>query len=221
MKQIVKNDTGTIQPQIDSWVTKARRKEEADWGHFAQDKTDSGAHAPTKAALIGEQGHICCYCERRISAGSYHVEHFKGRARHPEFMFYYTNLHASCNGSPGTTDRCCGHKRTDQGNPDIPISPLDEKCESRFCFTGYGQIRPSEDDDQEARQTIATVGLDSPKLRGMRRAIMHALTGCYKGMEPDEFRDYVEQKLQRDESTRFPSFFTTIRQFADELLGVG
>ena len=150
MKQIVKSDTESIQKRIDSWVAKA--KGEANWGHFAEDKTDSGAYTPTKAALISEQCDICCYCERLVCKYSSHVEHFRGKGRYPELTFVYTNLHASCNGSPGTTDHCCGHKRAEQGNPDLPISPLDENCESRFSFTRRGRIIPTKDADQEARE---------------------------------------------------------------------
>jgi len=30
-----------------------------------------------KESLLAEQGHICCYCERRLSVGDLHIEHLQ------------------------------------------------------------------------------------------------------------------------------------------------
>jgi len=50
-------------------------------------------------ALMEEQGHICCYCERRLEVGDCHIEHFKpqkGKYGFPEMQLIYDNLLCSC-----------------------------------------------------------------------------------------------------------------------------
>ena len=216
MKHIVKCGQA-IQQKIDSWRAQANRRNRANWEHFRSGGGGHEIYAATKESLIKEQGAICCYCEQRIEGSSSHVEHFRGKARHPQKVFDYTNLHASCNGSANTVDHCCGHKRAEQGNPDLPISPLDTDCESRFRYTGLGKMEPAVDDDVEAENTIAALGLDSPKLRGMRRRLMIELENCLACMSEEEFSEYIDQKLSQDERGQFPEFFTTIRQYVDDL----
>lgn len=217
MKHIVKADR-KIQPLIDSWVEKAKRKNEAGWNRFSHDNAAGGIYTTTKATLLKEQGSICCYCEREIGDSSCHIEHLHGKGRFPKQMFQYENLLASCDGFPDKADHCCGHKRAQQGNPDLPISPLDANCESRFRYTGLGTIKPATEGDADAENTIAALGLNSRKLCGMRKALMHELENCVKGMSDSEFSVYVERKLQTDSNGRFPEFFTTIRQYAKDLL---
>ena len=216
MKHIVKRNQ-LIQQMIDSWLTQAKRRNQANWEHFRSEDEGHEIYAATKKSLIDEQGAICCYCEQRIEESSSHVEHFSGKARHPQKVFDYTNLHASCNGFANAVDHCCGHKRAEKGNPDLPISPLDENCESRFRYTGLGEVKPAKDKDADAENIIAALALDSPKLRGMRRRLMIELEGCLAGMSEEEFSEYIDQKLSQDEHGRFPPFFTTIRQYADDL----
>jgi len=221
MKRIVKSNDH-IQLRIKSWVARAKRKKQADWEHFSRESAGDGIHAATKQALLGEQGGICCYCERDIVGLPSHIEHFQSRDRHPQRMFDYANLHASCDGFPNKEENCCGHKRAQHRrprNPEIPVSPLDGDCETRFRFTRLGAIKPRSDDDQGAADTIGILGLDSKKLRAMRRALFRELRSYREGMAPDAFTDYVAVKLQPDKDGHFPGFFTTIRQYAEELCG--
>jgi len=53
----------------------------------------------------------------------------------------------------------------------------------------------------------------------MRRAIFRELEGCCKGMAEDQFAAYVGEKLQPDNDGHFAEFFTTIRQYGEELRG--
>jgi len=161
VKHIVKSND-EIQPRIDSWVARAKRKNQADWEHFSRDNAEDGIHTATKEALIEEQGGICCYCERGIIASPCHIEHFQGKSRYPKETFKYANMHASCDGFPEKAENCCGHKRAQHRkprNPDVPVSPLEPECETRFRFTGFGAIKPASDDDQGAADTIDILGL--------------------------------------------------------------
>ncbi len=217
MKHIVKCN-GEIQKEINSWIVQAKRKNEADWNHFSHDNAVGGIYPTTKASLVDEQGSICCYCERQIAESSCHIEHFLGKGRNPKQMFLYMNLLASCNGLSDKSNNCCGHGRAQRRNPDIPVSPLDVDCESRFRYTGFGAMKPANEDDSDAENTIAALGLNSPKLRANRKALMYQLEDYVKGMSDSEFSVYVERWLQTDNNGCFPAFFTTIRQYAKDLL---
>ena len=218
MKRIVKSNSD-IQSQIDSWAARAKRKSEYDWEHFSQDRNQDGIYVTTKTSLVNEQGGICCYCERRIAVDqSSHIEHFKGKSKYLPLVFVYNNLHTSCNGIPGTRDHCCGHKRAEHGNPDIPVSPLDDKCESRFRFTGRGVMKPASEDDNDAINTIDFLGLNSPKLRGMRERLMHQLEDCVRQMTDKEIAAFIDGKLQTDRDGRFPPFFTAIQCHEEALV---
>ena len=219
MKHILK-DNEDIQARIDSWVERAKGKGSAGWEEFSREAGEDGIYPATKAALIEEQGAICCYCEREIATSPCHIEHFQGRAAHPQRMFDYGNMHASCNGFPNKAVNCCGDKRAQHRkprNPDIPVSPLEEDCETRFRYTGSGAIEPESDDDHAAAETISILGLGSRKLCAMRKDVLRELVNCWKGMAADEFATYVQEKLKRDADGHFAEFFTAIRQYGDEL----
>jgi len=47
-------------------------------------------------SLLNEQGHLCCYCGRRIGPEDSHVEHFRPQELFQTLELDYENLHASC-----------------------------------------------------------------------------------------------------------------------------
>lgn len=66
--------------------------------------------------LLKEQGYICCYCGRRISRETSHIEHLKPRTNYPDLAIEYVNLLASCQGEseqPPPIPLHCGHKKKD------------------------------------------------------------------------------------------------------------
>ena len=49
-----------------------------------------------KDSLIAEQGHICCYCECRITSINSHIEHFCPQSEQKVDPLDYSNLACSC-----------------------------------------------------------------------------------------------------------------------------
>src|SRR5271167_624125 len=112
-------------------------------------------------SLLAEQGHICCYCERNLKEGDYHIEHFRPKdiAKFPELQLEYSNLFCSCQVNVKKGDPLhCGNSKENWYENDL-ISPLDPNCEKRFKYTEIGQILPLDENDQGAKITIEKLNL--------------------------------------------------------------
>ena len=141
-----------------------------DWNNLGLVKRD------IQAALITEQGDLCCYCEMRISAVSSHIEHIHPRSRDPvEMRLDYSNLLGSCGrDSTERKDRSqpavpphCGASKQDWYEQSKFVSPLDADCEDCFRYAADGQILPSTTRPTAARETIQRLALDIDKLQSM------------------------------------------------------
>jgi uncharacterized protein (TIGR02646 family) len=168
-----------------------------------------------KLALMAEQGYICCYCEGRLHYHDSHIEHHQPQSDPTADAIDFSNLLCSCQdrlkkGEP----RHCASSR---GDWSMPISPLDPSCEVRFAFSADGLIRPAQEDDDEAKETISKLQLHIPKLNSLRSsAIEPFLT---EELSLEEFQSFVSGYLRKDDKGQFGEFWTTIRYlFADAIL---
>ena len=160
---------------------------------------------PIKQALMHEQGEICCYCESRLDVNDSHIEHLIPQSDPACDPLDYGNMLCSClsNLKKGEPRHCGVHK----GNHILPVTPLDARCERLFDYTADGAILPAAN-SEEARESIAILQLDIPKLRAKRRdAIAPFLDGT---LSSQEFDDFVNGYLQKDAHGRFSPFHTTI-----------
>ena len=165
--------------------------------------------------LREEQGYLCCYCEEEIVKGASHIEHFRPKSQFPALSVDYFNLFASCNGCGKNDDLSCGMKKRDIYFTNL-INPTDENVEFRFLFTADGQILPTDENDEEAWQTIAVLGLNGPKLRRRREILFQELENLRTLMPPEDFERYIEIRLQKSPKGRFCEFWTTVRYFGLE-----
>lgn len=125
-----------------------------------------------KAALSKEQGHICCYCGKRLIDNLTIVEHLKPKKKFPLLQLDYQNLLASCDG--GRDERtqqqyyppCCDSAK---GDNEIPITPFQENCEMRFICDDSGEISAAVSSDMDAIDTIKILKLNSPVLMNLRK----------------------------------------------------
>jgi len=194
MKHIVK---GCEPPSFQSWKKKNPR---ADWDHFSGTET----YKELRQYLINEQVMLCCYCEIALKENSdAHIEHFKPKSKYPAERFNYNNLFASCKYNDS-----CGTKRLSEYFTGL-ISPLDEKCQSRFTYTGNGMIIPFDENDEYAKRTIKLLALNCKRLRLQRESII-------KILDNEEITsDYLEQSLINCVDW-YNGFFTVIRYVADK-----
>lgn len=161
-------------------------------------------------ALKAEQGHICCYCERRLTDGDLHIEHFRPQSDPEVDPLDYGNMLCSCQnllqkGEP----RHCGNRKGDWFDAELLVSPLDPECENRFAFFGDGSIKPAAATDRGAATTIARLGLYIPKLTSLRAEALEPFLD--DALSPDEVQAFVAGYLERDSSGRFGEFWTMVR----------
>ncbi len=208
MKHITKTS-----PPMD-FITYVATYPNADWEEFSQPKN---VHIKAEFAefLREEQGYLCCYCEEEIAKGISHIEHFKPKSYFPNLTLDYWNLFASCNGCNSKGDMTCGMKKRNIYFPSL-LSPLDPTCETRFLYTADGQMLPTDENDSQGWETIALLGLNSPKLRRRREMLYQEIQNLREILSLDDFRNYVRIRLEKSFKGRFCEFWTTVRYFGEE-----
>jgi len=211
MKYIVKNPEPTA---FIDW------KEDWDsmkpgWSEFKQGtkQTDgTSINHKVKAALLEEQGGLCCFCESRVGMESGHIAHLHARSKCPDLELVYTNLLYSCPENPKNKPQTCGQA---QGDKTPLVSPLDADCEWRFLYTETGGIVPRDENDKEAIDTIVSLNLNDKKavFRKDRAKVFHDVTKYQQRLSPDEFALWIKTELERQPDGTFKEFWTT-RKYA-------
>jgi len=165
--------------------------------------------AAVKAALIEEQGTICCYCERRLIVNDSHIEHFEPQSNPGVDALEFSNLLCSCQniikrGAP----LHCGNLKGDWFDEVFLVSPLDSQCESRFSYTGIGNIMASDSSDEAAEKTIDHLGLAIPKLNDLRNKAIEPFLDA--SLSDDELKRFVSGYLKKGQQNKLGEFWTTI-----------
>ena len=109
-----------------------------------------------RGSLLHEQGHICCYCMRRIPEIANEdtgfmigmkVEHFKSQEQFPFLQLSYSNLFGSCMGNEGKPKKIqtCD---TRKGNSELAINPvaISPNCELLIKYNADGEIYSDNED---------------------------------------------------------------------------
>jgi uncharacterized protein (TIGR02646 family) len=137
----------------------AANNADAVWGHLPSSpppNPEAGITYYSKkelaAALLEEQGNLCCYCNRLIhqyeplkndvehNDRRTSIEHLEAKeADARSLTFRYDNLAASCIGGERRIPRFsyCNSRR---GNKPIAVRPTDEACEKLVFYSLDGQI---------------------------------------------------------------------------------
>lgn len=136
-------------------------------------------------SLIEEQKGICCYCERELATPDYHIEHLNPQHKDEGDDLDYSNLLCSClNKTTKGAPLHCGKLK---GHEILPITPLQNDCQSKFEYTAMGEILGV---NEEANRTIHILGLDIEKLVRMRE--FAASPFISEELDDDEFISFVE-----------------------------
>jgi uncharacterized protein (TIGR02646 family) len=164
-----------------------------------------------RSHLFAEQGHICCYCGRRLVANDNHIEHFvprDGTMGDPSLTFVWSNLLASCQANLLKGDpRHCGTTKGNWYDASLMVSPLDPGCEGRFHHRLDGGIGPARDGDLGATKTIEKLDLDGARLRGLRKGAIEGLfEDLNEELSPEEYDKLAKALGERDEQGRYEPF---------------
>ncbi len=172
-------------------LTSHRREPHADYENYLE-------KADLRVSLLQEQGYICCYCNRRITARGMKIEHWKPRNLYPSLQLEYANLLASClggEGNPRHLQHCDSHK----GDTLITIHPADanHNCELLVKYTGDGEIfsdSPTIDHDLDK-----VLNLNLQTLMNNRRAVVDGMLAHLRQRRPigNWKRQFLATELDR------------------------
>ena len=161
-----------------------------------------------RESLVNEQGKICCYCMRRISTDSSHIEHFLPKDFFADQDLSYENLLASCNGegTMATEDEHCGHRKDNWWREDM-ISPTDIEVEKIFEYLPNGKMNSvrGRATSNIAQEMIHNLGLDSFHLERDRRQAIEA-SEVFDDVEysEEEIRSFIEYYSNKDHGVYVP-----------------
>ncbi|MEG1178911.1 retron system putative HNH endonuclease [Chryseobacterium sp.] len=123
--------------------------------------------------LLTEQGHICCYCMKRIPENTspyMKVEHYKCQDYNSDLQLTYSNLFGACTGGEGKPKKLqtCD---TQKGNQSITINLLTSapNCETQIRYNANGEI--SSNNDEINRQLNDVLNLNMQTLKDGRKEI--------------------------------------------------
>lgn len=164
-----------------------------------------------RRALFDEQGHLCCYCGRRLVANDNHIEHFVPRDDkygNSALTFVWSNLLASCQANLMRGDpRHCGNAKGNWYDSNLTVSPLQETCEQRFHFELDGRISPRHKDDSGAVETIKHLELDGARLRALRNKAIEAIfDGLDSELSPEESDRLMAKLSEKDAAGKYEPF---------------
>ena len=135
MKYIAKD---TEPSEFSSWKEKDKMAHRPKWK-----RVPAQIKRRVHESLIREQGFICCYCECSIDKDASHVEHFRPVSKFRDKQLDYGNLLCSCQRKTSAGEpRHCGRLKDNWFDEKLLVSPMSPDCETRFGFTGNGDIFP-------------------------------------------------------------------------------
>lgn len=123
--------------------------------------------------MIAEQHCLCAYCTSIITLDNSHNEHVipkGGGHAQPNKQLDYANLVAACKKGSGGC-RCANTK----GAQRIPLTPLEEACETELEFRWNGKVRSVKGIESKAEETIKILELNERSLVSRRRIMIEAL----------------------------------------------
>ena len=163
-----------------------------------------------RQSLLSEQGHICCYCMKRIpehTSPYMKVEHFKCQAIFGEMQLTYTNLFGACTGNEGQPKikQTCDTKK---GNAELTISPTStlQICETLFKYNAEGEISSINDNADVNRQLNEVLNLNMQTLMDNRMEIYLEVQSRYK----------AESKRTKNNKAEMKKYFAQEKKYWEE-----
>lgn len=142
----------------------------------------------TRVSLLTEQGHICCYCMRRIpesgkTPGS-KIEHFLCQDYHSHEELNYGNMLLACLGNEGSPKhlQTCDTKKRNLTLTHSPSNPA-RNIEDLIIYKSNGEIHSS--DENLMAELESVLNLNVNQLKENRRAIYETVR--------DRIRNKVKQ----------------------------
>lgn len=130
-----------------------------------------------REALCSEQGGLCAYCMRRITADSSHVEHIVPQSLcAPGQDVAYDNMLAVCDGNEQSGSEnalTCDRAR---GNAPLTVNPLRPETLANIRYRGDGLIYSTDDAICQDLQETLNLNCEAAYLPENRKAVITELT---------------------------------------------
>lgn len=172
-------------------------------------------------SLLTEQGHVCCYCGRRISLENSHIEHFRPQERYANVSLDYSNLFASCLRTKSQRMPLhCGHQKANWFDEHIHIMPTNIGCERRFRFLLNGSIEPTRATDKHATQMLEVLALDIAFLKNRRaQTLLGIFDDDFLASATREELKVLIEALRTLDNGIHPDFGHVAARYAEQLVG--
>lgn len=165
--------------------------------HRAQAHSDYNNYAhkdALRAALVGEQRGLCCYCTGRIRAGSTEmkIEHWQSQVTYPQQQLIYGNLLGACLGGEGKSpaEQHCDTRKANQDLNWNPANPA-HAIESRLRYLADGTVKST--DDVFNTQLNDILGLNLNYLKNSRKAVLDSVLKWWRSTP--NARQKVQQQI--------------------------
>jgi len=168
-------------------LTKHRAQAHSDYNNYAQKDE-------LRAALVGEQKGLCCYCTGRIRAVSnaMKIEHWQCQTTYPQQQLVYGNLLGACLGGEGSspTEQHCDTRKASR---DLKWNPANiaHAIESRLRYLADGTVKST--DDEFNTQINDVLGLNLGYLKNSRKAVLDAMLSWWHSTP--NARQRVQQQI--------------------------
>jgi uncharacterized protein (TIGR02646 family) len=170
-------------------LTQHRAQAHGDYDNYAQ-KDD------LRAALVGEQRGLCCYCTGRIRAASsaMKIEHWQCQATYPQQQLAYGNLLGACLGGEGNSP-AEQHCDTKKANQDLKWNPANAAhvIESRLRYLADGAVESGDGDFSSQLNDV--LGLNLYYLKNSRKAVLDSVLNWWRSTP--NARQKVQQQIDR------------------------
>jgi uncharacterized protein (TIGR02646 family) len=151
--------------------------------HACYDNIPKETKNEIRETLLSEQGHVCCYCMKRIHMEDMKIEHWKPQ-RYVELSMLYNNMLGACDGNEGKPKhlQCCD---TYKGETELFINPLDMCCEALIQYRSDGTIYS--DDHRVGRDLEDVLNLNQQTIKENRKKVIDGIVEYLQ-------REYPEKK---------------------------
>lgn len=145
-----------------------------------------------REALLSEQGHVCCYCMKRIKITDMKIEHWKPQ-RYVELSLLYSNMLGACDGNEGEPRhlQCCD---THKGENEIFVNPLDTCCEDYIKYKNDGTVYS--DEPRVNNDLINVLNLNHQTIKENRKKVIDSIVDFLKHEYPK--KKWTKANIQRE-----------------------
>lgn len=129
-----------------------------------------------RTALLKEQGFLCCYCTRRITApteAKMVIEHFRPYSKYEKLRLEWSNLLASCKGGEGGPKHLfhCDETKKDE---EITLNPTNQKDIGQLRFSSNGRV--SSENPVFQNELDEVLCLNREHLKTARASVVDSIT---------------------------------------------